>query len=120
MPDQTPGDVAIDETALSEDDALYCADCGHLITRGRWRIRRNGDHEHTVFNSAGIVYRVVCFKEAPGVATRGDPSGEFTWFKGYAWRIANCTECGLHLGWRFEGEDVFFGLVRTSLIQRED
>jgi len=39
MLDQTPGDAAVGETARSEDDALYCAGCGHLITRGRWRIQ---------------------------------------------------------------------------------
>ena len=27
---------------------------------------------------------------------------ENTWFEGYAWRIALCSHCGMHMGWRFE------------------
>jgi hypothetical protein len=101
-----------------EDDAIYCAACGGLVTRGRWRISMNGDHEHTVFNPAGIVFRVVCFKEAPGVGAVGEPSGEFTWFRGYDWQVALCRGCNVHIGWQYAGEQepqVFFGLIAPKL-----
>ena len=100
------------------DDAVYCAGCGHLATRGRWAMAVNAAHEHTVFNPAGILFKVLCFKEAPGVGASGEASGDFTWFKGYLWRIAFCRGCGAHLGWRFEGDGepaVFFGLIKPKL-----
>ena len=54
------------EAALKTDDPIYCAGCGHLVTRGRWRISRRDAHEHTVFNPAGRLFTIVCFGEAPG------------------------------------------------------
>jgi hypothetical protein len=107
------------EGSAETGDELFCAACGHLLTRGRWRISMNGDHEHTVFNPAGRVFTVLCFKEAPGVAPIGDASGDFTWFKGYVWRIGACRGCDSHIGWRFEGETVFFGLIKSNLTDRK-
>ena len=48
-----PDNEADGEAAEATDDALYCSDCGHLISRARWRLSRRGDHAHTVFNPAG-------------------------------------------------------------------
>lgn len=113
-----PGAKIETDVADEEDDAIYCAACGHLATRGRWRIAMNGDHRHTVFNPAGVVFRVVCFKEAPGVGAVGEPSGDFTWFRGYDWQVALCRGCNGHLGWQYAGEkepQVFFGLIQTKL-----
>lgn len=113
-----PGAKIETDVATEEDDAIYCAACGQLATRGRWRIAMNGDHQHTVFNPAGVVFRVVCFKEAPGVGAVGEPSGEFTWFRGYDWRLALCRGCNVHLGWQYTGEkepQVFFGLIAPKL-----
>ncbi len=107
------GGSSFSETA--DDDEILCAACKHVITRARWRISRNGDHAHTVFNPAGVVFQILCFKEAPGSEATGGASGEFTWFRGYNWRIAVCGGCGQHLGWRFEGPDVFFGLIKPKL-----
>ena len=115
MLDNAPETTIDDDTAGAEADEIYCAGCGTLVTRSGWRISRNGDHEHTVFNPVGQLYRVVCFKQAPGVAAVGAPSGEFTWFKGYAWQIAYCRGCDTHLGWQYLGPDVFFGLIRDKL-----
>ena len=66
------------EQETHDDDEIYCAACGHGVTRARWRIVRNGDHEHTVFNPAGQLFRVVCFAEAPGVAAIGEATDDFT------------------------------------------
>ena len=104
------------DTEDSLGDEIYCAGCGHTITRTAWKISRNGEHEHVVFNPAGVVFRVVCFKEAPGVGSHGTPSDEFTWFKGYAWQVSHCQGCSAHIGWQFTGEsDVFFGLIKPKL-----
>ncbi len=112
---ETNDDVDLEE---EEDDEIYCAACGHVVTRGCWRMAMNGGHEHTFFNPAGHVFRVVCFKEAPGAGTVGASSDEFTWFKGYQWRIAGCLGCAAHLGWRFADAAtpaIFFGLIKPKL-----
>ena len=109
------------ETVSDEDtdDELLCAACGRLLTRGRWRFSMNGDHEHTVFNPAGRIFTVLCFKEAPGVAAIGEATDHFTWFRGYPWRVAVCRGCDAHVGWRYEADKVFFGLIKSKLTDRK-
>jgi hypothetical protein len=85
------------------------------MTRGRWRIAERDAHEHTVFNPAGQLFTILCFKEAPGAATWGDASSDFTWFPGYRWTVATCRGCAIHMGWRFEGASVFFALIKPRL-----
>ena len=101
------------------DDAIYCAACGMLVTRGRWRIEQRAAHEHTVFNPAGVVFTILCFKDAPGTASQGTPSDEFTWFAGYRWSVAVCRGCSVHIGWRYDGADVFFGLIKPRLTDKK-
>lgn len=100
---------------LTEDDRLFCTDCGAPVTRRRFAEQRRGDHEHTVFNPAGRVFTIRCFADAPGATPVGGSTDEFSWFPGYAWRIAVCHECAAHLGWTFEGMDAFFGLIKDAL-----
>ncbi len=99
------------------DDALYCAGCGHLLTRMRWAID-TGSHGRVFINPAGRVFRIACFSEAPGTTAVGTPTDEHSWFPGYAWNFAVCLGCSRHLGWRFAAEaspPVFFGLIKTAL-----
>lgn len=117
MPRDAPTAVADDAAADKEVD-YHCRRCDRLVTKGRWRIAVNDGHEHVVFNPAGLVFRVWCFKEAPGAAPVGEASDVFTWFRGFAWRVAVCQGCGGHLGWMYEGKPaprVFFGLIADSL-----
>jgi len=49
-----------------------------------------------------------------------DISDQYSWFPGYSWSIATCSECGQHLGWGFhpspsEADPCFFGLIVTNL-----
>lgn len=109
-----------DEQEIGTDDALYCAGCGHLLTRTHWAVDVGG-HERVFINPAGRVFRIQCFKEAPGAEDEGIPTEEHTWFTGYAWNLALCLGCGGHLGWRFTGAQspqVFFGLIKTALTAR--
>ncbi|MEE8393122.1 MAG: cereblon family protein [Rhodospirillales bacterium] len=107
-----------DDVAELDDDEIYCAVCSHTATRGRWRISKNGEHKHTLANPLGRVFRVLCFKEAPGVAGSGDATPTFTWFPGYEWQLAFCRGCKAHMGWLYAREDspgVFFGLIQSAL-----
>lgn len=114
-----PDSANDNHTDQSSDDAIYCVECGQVVTRGRWRLSIDG-HEHVFFNPNGNVFRVLCFREAPGLRHQGEPSGDFTWFRGYDWNFAFCGGCGAHTGWRYTatGEQlppVFFGLIKERL-----
>jgi hypothetical protein len=108
------GQSTVDLKAIS-DDEIFCANCGAVLTRGRWRISRRDAHEHTVFNPAGRLFTILCFQDAPGTSWIGAPSHDFTWFPGYHWTVALCTNCGIHVGWRFRAGDIFFGLIKSCL-----
>jgi len=98
-----------------EDDDIYCAACSTVITQDRHRVERNEVHEHTVFNPAGKIFTIQCFKEAQNIAVTQDASSEFSWFRGYEWRICGCAQCQTHLGWRFEGPDIFYAFIKSAL-----
>jgi len=99
--------------------AIRCAMCGRAITTSAERTSVAGAQEHTRFNPGGHVFRFGCFRDAPGCRVAGGPTFEATWFSGYSWRYALCGGCGVHLGWRFEGPDGFFGLVLALLVEDE-
>ena len=48
----------------------------------------------------------------------GPETDEFTWFKGYRWRIAVCGRCQVHLGWRFRSANraEFHALILDKLL----
>lgn len=100
-------ETAEDDAADSETEparAIRCAACGHALTTRKEKISVNGAHAHTFKNPTGIDYRVGCFRRAPGLRAVGDASGVWTWFPGYAWRIAVCGACAAHVGWTFARE----------------
>lgn len=95
---------------------LFCACCRHPVTGQEQRIAMLGAHAHTCTNPQGLTFHLGCFREAPGAAAVGPATTEHTWFPGYAWRVAACARCGVHLGWRFEGSDGgFYGLIVKQL-----
>ena len=103
------------------DDAIFCAGCGHLVTRTRWKISMGGS-EHVFNNPMGISFRIVCFTDAPGASAEGDSTDDHTWFAGYLWNFALCRGCGAHIGWHYRrdsgeggGGDNFFGLIKNRL-----
>lgn len=105
----------------SDGVAYYCARCGTFMTRPSLAIRMDGEHEHALVNPAGMAFQVACFRDAPGAVAVGNATSQFTWFSGYDWRIALCTGCDAHVGWMYEGSGspaVFFGLIRTMLVER--
>lgn len=96
---------------------LVCRQCRQGITDPSSRIQMQGAHRHVFFNPHGIVFEIGCFSQAYGCAMTGSPTMEFTWFEGYAWRIAVCSSCFTHLGWQYLSGSggSFFGLILSQL-----
>ena len=103
----------------SREELPYtCAHCGTIITTRGERLSPDGAHQHSFSNPAGLVFRILCFRDAPGCFVIGNETDEHTWFAGFMWCYALCTGCNSHLGWRYRstGEDAFFGLIADQLI----
>jgi hypothetical protein len=97
--------------------SIVCAHCGAEITDEREAIAISGQHAHELVNPSGQVFRIRCFGAAPGAAPVGEASTFFSWFAGYAWRVVVCGRCLTHLGWRFEGDSTFHGLIAERIAE---
>ena len=106
--------------ATAEGPWLLCAVCRHRLTRAGFKIEKNGAHTHTFTNPHGLTFNLRCFSQAPGCAALGPAAMEYSWFAGYAWQIAICGNCRVHLGWKYYGAtDTFYGLIREQLVEEE-
>ncbi len=116
----SPAEDAADASETQPKRAIVCAACGHSITDTDARPAHAGRHHHTCVNPAGIVYRIGCFRSAPGCVGVGEWSTYWSWFEGYAWQVSCCQGCSIHLGWGFQGDGgPFFGLILERLDERE-
>jgi len=121
-PGLSPGDLpAEDELAEirpQDEDSILCRQCLQVITRPEERVEMEGSHQHTFANPSGIVYQIGCFQSAKGCAQTGSATDEFSWFKGFSWRIVVCRTCLFHLGWVFASHTRgrFYGLILDRLI----
>lgn len=106
------------EHSDADKHRLLCAACSHPITAVKHQIARDGAHRHEFTNPYGRAYCIGCFDAAPGCAQIGPASAEWTWFRGFEWRIAICRQCGTHLGWGFQSTagEGFFGLILDRLV----
>ena len=101
-----------------DEDPLMCRRCGQQITSSAQRISVGGLHEHTFSNPEGILFHIGCFGHVLGCRFYGDPTGQWSWFKGYRWQVTYCGECNLHLGWHFSSAGhSFHGLVLRNLVR---
>jgi hypothetical protein len=98
------------------EQRLFCALCRHPVTAETERIAVGGAHTHTFTNPHGLSFRIGCFREAAGCRCHDPATLDFTWFAGYAWRVALCARCHAHLGWSYSGDDGgFYGLIVERL-----
>jgi len=121
------GDEPVQEDRVRASDApderILCAACGHEITSADARLTKAGRHQHTCVNPSGYVYRILCFRRAPGCVGTGSWSSFYSWFQGYAWQIACCGSCSMHLGWAFdpdaapEDAEPFWGLIADRIAE---
>lgn len=99
------------------DKELLCARCNHLITSASRKIEVSGNHSHLLTNPAGEKFDLRCFSEAQGCETKGVPIPDFSWFAGYSWTFAFCSNCSIQSGWIYiSPNDNFYGLIRKVLI----
>lgn len=94
-----------------------CIACGLTITDREQSRLISGRHVHRCTNPAGLTFEIGCFREAPGCTAVGEPTLEWTWFAGCRWQVALCRQCSLHLGWRYTGDEIFFGLILDRLVE---
>jgi hypothetical protein len=105
------------ESGTGEGGFLVCRACMRIITSEGEKIAMNGAHAHGFTNPHGLFFDVGCFRDAPGCIYSKQSSYEFSWFSGYAWRIAACRTCRTHLGWLFtSGSSRFNGLILNKLM----
>ncbi|MBU0996295.1 MAG: hypothetical protein KJ737_27670 [Proteobacteria bacterium] len=99
--------------------AIRCRNCLNVVTTDRERIQKNGSHTHTFANPYGNVFEIGCFRHAIGCVYAGSVTTEFTWFKGYGWKLALCRSCMAHLGWVYlsSEESMFHGLIVHRLTE---
>jgi len=105
------------EETVDKNWHILCAECSQAITGDSERIEVNGAHEHTFVNPSGIIFQIGCFAGVSGTQISGAVTEQWSWFKGYSWRIVCCSRCGTHLGWVYMGRDeiIFFGLILSRL-----
>jgi len=96
---------------------IVCGTCSQVITGDSERISVNGSHQHTFVNPQGIMFQIGCFAVASGCSQTGAATEQWSWFKGYCWRIVCCSRCGMHLGWVYlsTGEVRFYGFILNRL-----
>jgi hypothetical protein len=106
------------EPAANEGVRLVCVICSSPVTTTEARIVMSGRHDHVFVNPHGLRFHIGCFAAAPGCRAVGAESTFWTWFPGFAWRIAECRSCATHLGWLFgSGDSVFHGLILDRLAE---
>ncbi|MCY4341985.1 MAG: cereblon family protein [Gammaproteobacteria bacterium] len=106
----------LEDEGARRKDYIYCAVCSTVIGRRGDRAEVNGSHDHRFTNPYGLLFHVGCFSQALGCEIAGPPQRADTWFMGFQWRIANCSDCRRHLGWYFDriaapGGEFFYGLI---------
>lgn len=114
----SPDKSVLEETGDSKNEkSVLCRNCGNLLTSSSFKTSVNGQHIHIFANPYGMVFEIACFSKAHGCAAASRPSEEFSWFRGYRWKVAVCRLCLNHNGWIFESDGEFFlGLITDQIV----
>jgi len=115
-------DILLDEekeTEPEDDEHILCRKCMHMITRPAEAIQVNGQHRHTFANPHGLIFEIGCFLTTEGCGYLGHKTAEWSWFKGFSWKVAVCGKCLAQVGWVFissTGLKSFHGLILDRLV----
>lgn len=105
-----------------EPPALRCARCLQIVGHHDDVFSLDESDPGGAFvNPFGYLHEVLTVIAAQQLVVIGTPTTLNTWFAGYAWRMAFCSGCGAHMGWRFSTTEAgrvpprFWGLSRAAL-----
>ena len=116
-PDVEP-EPSVPAEALPDDPTAYrCRGCGAYLARPRDRLLVDGKTLHERVNPAGFLCRFLTLRRCHNTRDLSLPSDDFTWFERHAWVVIACRGCRAHLGWRWEGEPSFFGLLVHQIVE---
>lgn len=115
-----PIERLLESTSIGDGDLLVCKHCGNPITSAGESIEIATSHRYRFTNPAGITFSIGCYRHAPGCTIFGEATSQDSWFGGYRWQIASCSECQQHLGWYYQNQQQrsFFGLIPDRLTAR--
>lgn len=109
-------------SVLQKCQTLSCTNCSKIVGHQRdvFAMSVEGT-QSTYVNPDGYLHETVTLHKAQGLAISGPPSTRYSWFPGYAWSVAHCKHCRIHIGWKFIATrkdlkpNKFWGLSRRSL-----
>ncbi|CAM6105665.1 unnamed protein product [Calypogeia fissa] len=109
---------------LESMDRLRCKTCSAVIARRSNMLVMSADGPISAYvNALGYVHETLTLSRTWGLMLRGHPETANSWFPGYAWTIAHCSYCELHMGWRFTAvkkgmqPKTFWGVRRSQLAE---
>jgi len=103
---------------------IFCRNCHTPVTSKNEQATIGNADEYRFTNPSGILYHIRCFSNAHGCNIVGMPTEQDSWFLGYQWQLAICTECHEHLGWYYQDcgsarhQRFFFGLIADRLMDQ--
>lgn len=109
-------------SVLSKCKMLTCTQCTKVIgdTSDIFSMSVEGP-QGTFVNPGGYVHEMLTLSKASNLTYNVRPSTEHSWFPGYAWKIAKCSGCLCHVGWKFTATKrklkplKFYGLTRKAV-----
>jgi hypothetical protein len=106
-----------EQRQMQRRELILCRFCHAPVTTLHDEQEIAGSHRHYFVNPWGTAYLVGCFERAPGCDIRGSATRIHSWFPGFSWQVASCTDCGEHLGWFYQNgeQQQFFGLIIDKL-----
>ncbi len=113
---ESPDTKTKTESAVKGDDWL-CKLCYNRIASDKERFYYSGSSEFNFTNPQGYQFDIITFTKADGCNSSGETILEHTWFPGHSWNYGICSQCGIHLGWKYFGQNNFYGLIKTRLVK---
>lgn len=114
-----PIEQILENSTRGDGDLLLCRICSSPITSEAEKIDIGLTHQYRFTNPLGVTYSIGCYQNAPGCSLVGEATDDDSWFGGYRWQVALCTECLQHLGWYYQNDKqrFFFGLIPERLVK---
>ncbi|MCB9763360.1 MAG: hypothetical protein H6739_26575 [Alphaproteobacteria bacterium] len=111
MFEELQGEVERDATT-GPARVLRCARCDTALADAADVVPAS---RRAYMNPHGYVREIVVVSRARNLTGDGRRVAAFSWFPGHTWEIMCCAGCLGHVGWRFEGGSVFYGLLVEAL-----